>query len=379
MKKTSVIVFLIDGLRYNDAPSRTRIRSTLGFRHVETGLFTGQPLAEHEQWTDYRYSDNSPFRPLRRVPMLQSFWKACPRKYRRYLGFLMYRYAAMSGHPIPARSSLIPPNILVSTAFTQPYAADEIDAYSGYESLFDILRKKGRTWLYLAPPRLGFFGASDMKVERLFYRSLKKGVKDLYFIKLGDLDGICHRYGPDSPEARSCLRITWRRLHGMRSALHLAVSTLDWVCLSDHGFMTVDKTVSPPNWIWKAFDDGKLRHFFIDSTILRLWVRQREDIPHFEKLCREISGLQCMDRVRREAVGLNPDSPEFGDICCTAPPGSVIWPDFFSAAPPKGMHGYDPNPELDSPISYHGLDPLPETVDHAMVGSWLKKHVDARL
>ena len=371
-------VFLIDGLRYDDAPTKTRIRSTLGFRHVEASLFTGCSLADHRQWTDYRYSNTGPFRFLRILPMIKPLWNTCPRHLRRYLGFLIYRSAAFSGHSVPARSSLIPPRILTSTEFTQPVAADHEDAYPGIESLFDLLRAKERTWLYLAPPRLGFFGASDQKVEHRFYGSLKNGVKDFYFIKLGDLDGISHRYGPDSPEAQSCLRRTWRRFYGMRSALHHAVSRLDWVCLSDHGFVTVDHIITPPEWLWNAFDHGILKYFFIDSTILRLWVHRTGDIPEIENLCRGIPGLHFLNDHTRHALGLDLDSSVLGDICCIAPPGSVIWPDFFSVSPPKGMHGYEPHPELDSPISYRGLEPLPETVDHARVGSWLKNHINIR-
>ena len=378
MKKETLAVFLIDGLRYEDDPTPTRILSTLGFRNVEASLFTGLPLAEHGQWTDYRFSSGGPFRFLRSVPLVQSVWDALPRKHRRYFGFLIFRCAALLGGNIPARSSLIPPRILASTEFTQPLAADHKNAYPGSDSLFDLLRQKGRTWLYLAPPRLGFFGASDLKVERRFYASLKKGVRDFYFIKLGDLDGICHRYGPESPEARLCLRRTWRRFYGMRAALQHAVSRLNWVCLSDHGFMTVDYTITPPQWLWRAFDEGRLRHFFIDSTILRLWLDRKEDSAYFETLCRGIPGLSLMSDDQTASLGLKRGSSVSGDFCCVAPPGAVIWPDFFSVSPPKGMHGYAPHPKLDSPISYHGLDQLPETVDHTEVGSWLKHHIDMR-
>ncbi len=373
MRPETTVLFLIDGLRHRDHQTPCRIMPELGFRSVEASLFTGEPLSVHQQWTDYEHTESSPFLPVCRTPGLAAIWDCCPRPARRYMNFLIYRLSSLIHGMVLPRSSMIPPGFLCRSRPTQDRCPDSSRAYGEIESLFDLLRDQGRSWLYLAPPKMGFLGARDEKVESRFYASLSSGVRDFYYIKFGDLDGISHAFGPDSSQARRCIVRTKRRIRAICSALSRRSSHLRWILLSDHGFLPVTSLIPLPTWLPGALAEGTLQHYFVDSTLLRLWLNRPSERDNIIQELHTWGGGDLLSEETRERLGLAWGSPQLGHIVCVAPHGAIFWPDFFSAKAPVGMHGYQPHPDLVSPIETHGLGPLPSEMDHVFVGRWLKE------
>jgi len=370
-----VALFLIDGLRHKDHQTEAKITPELGFRDVEASLFTGQPVSVHGRWTDYVYGgDCSPFVPVAKIPGIDSLWKMAPRRSRRYLNFLMHRLSTLiHGISLP-RSSLIPPGILAHSMPAQPVPPDSQGAYETVESIFDILRRRRKKWLFLAPPRISFFGSKDILVEKKFFSSLSKdGLRDFYYIKLGDLDRISHIHGPDSPEASQCLNRTMRRVKTMVSELSVAGSSLRWLLISDHGFLPVTGQIVVPDWLNHCLATGEIIHYFVDSTILRVWLHDPTDPGGLKNRLEEWGKARPLGEDTRHAIGLEWGSPQLGHIAFTSPHGSVFWPDFFSSSPPAGMHGYLPHEHLSCPVETHGLPPLPTPLSHTALGAWLKE------
>jgi len=366
---TPLLLILVDGLRHVDHPTRQRLMPELGFRDVEASLFTGTPVSVHQRLTDYVFADHSPFTPLCRLPGLSPVWRHLAPARRRYLNFLVHRGSEIvRGCTLP-RASLIPPSQMAHVAPVAQGSADDPGAFGSCESLFDVLRRSGKTWLYAAPPKVSRWGATDSRVESRVLASLSTGVRDLYFVKLGDLDRISHRFGPSSPQAASCRRVIARRINTLLGALEERAGPLRWILLSDHGFLEVSRHVQPPSCLSTLCDQGTIR-YFVDSTIIRIRRMTTQGIP--VELTSSLEGTVPLTEETRASLGLDWGSPQLGDCAYLAAPGAVFWPDFFSASPPAGMHGYLPHPACACPLEMHGIPRAPSISTHAELGAWLK-------
>ena len=159
----------------------------------------------------------------------------------------------------------------------------------------------------------------------------------------------------------------------MKSEIHRAHGDLRWVLLSDHGFVTVTGVIPVPHWLEDAHRQQRLLYYFIDSTILRLWLRDPADSDGFRERMASLEQVQPLPDHTRFALGLECGSPQAGHLAYLCSPGMVFWPDFFSVQPPHGMHGYLPTDDLACPVEVHGMPTLPAELDHALIGRLLKQ------
>jgi len=340
----------------------------LGFRDVEASLFTGTRVAAHQRLTDYIFTDHSPFAPLCHLPGLSGLWRRLTPRGRRYLNFFIHRGSEVTrGRTLP-RASLIPPSHMPFVAPVATGSADDSGAFGNLESLFDLARRSKKTWLYAAPPRVSRWGSTDGRVEARVFASLSQGLRDLYYVKLGDLDRVSHRFGPSSSEAAACRRVTARRISNLVRLLEGRAGPLRWILFSDHGFLDVARHIAPPPWLEPLHRQGRIR-YFVDSTMLRIRVMPGE-VP--AELTTPFTGAVALDEERRASLGLAWGSPQLGDHVWLAPHGAVFWPDFFSGCPPAGMHGYFPHPDCACPLEVHGIPHVPVISTHAELGLWLK-------
>ena len=95
-----------------------------------------------------------------------------------------------------------------------------------------------------------------------------------------------------------------------------------------------------------------------------------QDIP--VELTSSLEGAIPLAEETRASLGLDWGSPQLGDCAYLTAPGTVFWPDFFSASPPAGMHGYLPHPACACPLEMHGIPRAPSISTHAELGAWLK-------
>jgi predicted AlkP superfamily pyrophosphatase or phosphodiesterase len=70
---------------------------------------------------------------------------------------------------------------------------------------------------------------------------------DLLLVHLGDVDHQSHAHGPDSPEAYQALEHIDRLIGRIREAVNTAEANddVDFVVVSDHGFLPVSRTLQP--------------------------------------------------------------------------------------------------------------------------------------
>lgn len=132
-------------------------------------------------------------------------------------------------------------------------------------------------------------------------RSLTEGLSHKITAFHG-LDGIGHRYGPQSLEIRTAVKELDNKIKNIKFD----------ILISDHGMGAVTKRITVP----------ETDICFLDATMARYWDR-KPDIP--KKYGRWISG-----------------SEEFGRYIFLTNPGVLIAPNYWSSGEEKGMHGWDP-------------------------------------
>lgn len=161
-----------------------------------------------------------------------------------------------------------------------------------------------------------------------------------YLLSLVDLDNLAHIYGTTSSEFLSHIDKLNSNLSNL-VARFTSLNPLNQVYLfSDHGMVDVNKTVDFAPQIEARF--GKMKEneylYFIDSTYLRVWIKNPELRFDFERF---LNGSQIGEIVGdKERVEFGLTNKEYGDIIFRLKEGSMFVPNFYGARPCKAMHGY---------------------------------------
>jgi hypothetical protein len=282
----------------------------------------------------YKYApDESPFRfltPVRRLLRVIDPWGAVGigRGVIKRIGRAVCR---RSGHRAAAdvlSTSRIPLHLLSSFAPAECKYTDDIGSLNAHPTLFDHLRKHGKTWTWVGYPR--HFGSFE-SIAKTFQSSPKNDVTYLHF---SELDWLGHKFGPDSEEVT---RAITSLDDGIRTLLapHLT-SESRVVVFGDHGMARVTYRIDMMT-VLKAvpFVLGTDYVTFLDSTQARFWFHSSDARTAIEKALRETHGGHILSTDERRALGET--------IFAVDGPG-LIHPSFFdhTASGPKGMHGYLP-------------------------------------
>lgn len=172
------------------------------------------------------------------------------------------------------------------------------------------------------------------------YSVAKKALSshDNLFVTFTDLDHVGHAYGLSSPEYSSKFNEIDKYVNTLSRPIINAGGKV--IVFSDHGMANVTKSIniSIEKAIGKA---GKKSYiYFIDSTLLRIWIfdeRLRSKIIHY---LQRIPDGQILTEKQRQKYGIT--SRKFGDIIFILNEGIVFSPNFFGKKVPKAMHGYLP-------------------------------------
>jgi hypothetical protein len=355
--RPAVLLLLVDGLPASKLPGAAPLECYVGFRGVEASLFTGTETSVHGIWTDYRRGPASPYAWLRRIPGLVPTYHALPRGGQRLLGVVVHQWTrvATMNAALP-KSSLIPFDILAEMEFASARLPWAHGAYGALPSLFDHLRLHGRSFVCLAPPSVSAWRTTDDKVTKALRESLKRGRRDFYYVKLVDLDRASHRYGPDSDVARQVLRRTLSTVDELATLMRERLGEVRAVVLSDHGFLPVERHVDVAGRLqeWRRrFNDFV---YFLDSTLVRCWCHTDASRHRLMSYLGDEAGLTRLDDQLLQRYGLDQLPGAYGDITYVAGHGWVVWPDFFWATPPLGMHGYLPHPSLEAGLRIDGFE-----------------------
>lgn len=351
------LVFLVDGLRYKDYKGGSKIKPLLAFRGIEATLYTGQPIEKHGIWLDYMLSEKSPFRWVQRVPGLKTVDRLMPYSYSKYFRFFIHMCSKKRcSRPVFPKTSRIPFYLLnffdysVKKPPTAPYA------YGPFPTLFDLLRKHNLTFEYISTPFITRFSTTDNKVMKYFYKKASTKKRDLYFIKFFDVDKASHTYGPGSDENKKEVDETIRRINEIRDYFDDENVALRTLVFSDHGFLPVRHSLDLFSEIQKLdIKAGKDFIYFLDSTIARFWFMDNKSRKTIEDLMSTFpEAVELTDQLKT-LYGLHGLKRRYGEQIYVAKQGYIFAPDFLRYDKPRGMHGYFPHKDLESPIVATGF------------------------
>ena len=217
---------------------------------------------------------------------------------------------------------------------------DEYDHFSKdffkESNLVQKVKKKGMkinndAWTFLGNPNQ----MSDKEVMKFLIRKSVNN-NEFIFAYLGILDIVGHKYGPKSKEMYESLS----KLDTFFEELITANKDNDVVILGDHGMKTIEKffDISDELSLIKNKFDLKLNdnfNFFIDSTMLRLWVKK--DIA--PKIINYINSNKLFN-AHGKIINQKISEEIYGNVIWIANEGVMLYPDFFHFNKPVGMHGY---------------------------------------
>ncbi len=251
----------------------------------------------------------------------------------------------------------IPPVLLPQFAFGWERDSQESGAL-GVPSVYDLLRRAGRSWLALGHPR------DDQRTENLLaqFEAAVSPEHRLVYLHFGELDWLGHEHGPGSRQVLSALRgidHAVERICASMQEMHGSTATL---VFGDHGMVAVERSVDVQAALAQtglSMPDDYV--CFLDSTGVRLWPEHREAET---ALCQALAGLNGIRRLtdieQRELGIAYADRSPYGEIMYATEAGVLICPNFFQTEAVQGMHGYLPD-AMDNWSRYiaHTIDGVP--------------------
>jgi hypothetical protein len=241
------------------------------------------------------------------------------------------------------------------------------DAIGGAPTFLADARRAGLR-VYTAPWRVG----EDERWAQTF-AAIEHEPPDLAFLYVTLLDGVLHRFGNDSPEARRAIDVIAGRIARAQEIMARGGRRLTTIVVGDHGMADIRRVVDPRPVMRRI---GAERAF-VDSTMVRFWgddatvLRARGELER-ARLPGTWLGEYAL-RARRVPTAGAP----YGRGMFVLEEGAMFAPSYLGGAV-KGMHGYD----LGTPSSLSALAsdrPLPGAVRGlADVAGWIRDELSVR-
>jgi hypothetical protein len=234
-----------------------------------------------------------------------------------------------------------------------PEDSKPLDAYKafGAESVIDKLRESGLTYEYLIYP-LVRVDSDDVILEDAVNRILSTDETNLYLLQFVDSDYLIHKSGPDTLERSSILsKVDWRlRYLVSKVTSDPRYADMNFLILGDHGMSQVNTYLDPYEVIKTIEKRLKLNRlkdfvFFVDSTMIRFRVKEKENIEKINIILVELLGDhgRAVDAQDKVVYNLMDNLEIYGDIIFWLDVGAIFSPCFFNEGYRyNGMHGYRP-------------------------------------
>lgn len=319
--------------------SSTNIRTTLTFTQF-CEIFANLVPQESDIWTITKRSEKSDFAWMRYLP----FSKNLPNK---FIDIITNVNRLLRGKTYFASKARIPNEILRNFAFSLNHQICHKEMFA--DSIFNLLRQNNKSFVYISLPVLydgKYHFIRKMEDEEVVKQALKiKNKKDFdfYHLYFRGVDALTHYNGLHSPAVKKRLR----ELDQMVKRLYLYFDksyNLDFMLFSDHSMVDIVKLVN----VKKVLDNYKELLYFLDSTLARIWVKNKDLAQELISKLNGLDGGHILDADEKEKFGINFKHNDYGDIIFLAEPGALILPNFFQGEKPvKAMHSYEPIEELD--------------------------------
>lgn len=310
----------------------TTLEPLFAFAGIGASTFTSTTVNSHKFWTDYMYDISTHYPAI-----LKYFFHLCdllpsdiPSSYARYVAC---RVMGIN----PGTPNLIPVSLVDYFRTKEQKRLTGHNPIEGTTTLFDQMREHDVPFL-----TVGFY--ESILETRIVNRVLKALTEDYRFIlfRLGSLDKLGHRYGPESPEMT-------KKLGKINSTVREVVETgqrldsqLHFVIFSDHGMVPVKEHVDITSLLErlpvKMVEDYIM---FLNSTVASFWFSNEKAKQIITEALGKVKTGVVLDETKLKELEIEKIGAEYGELLFTLKEGNVFFPDFYRRRkPPKGMHGY---------------------------------------
>ncbi len=207
-----------------------------------------------------------------------------------------------------------------------------------FPTIFDLLRSANKHWVYIGSP------VSSARSEDVWEALQKAPIEDasLVFLFVGDLDGIGHRYGPDSTEYADALHKISGFLRRVLDYVQRRTEVMRALIFGDHGMVEVTRCVD----VQAALERLPVRPvedylYFLDSTMARFWFFNERARQAVTEAMQALEGGRLITEEDQATYHIRYPHNRFGELIWWADGGTLILPNFWQGKKPvKGMHGY---------------------------------------
>ncbi len=279
---------------------------------------------------------SSPFGFAKALPRILNRMPELPQKILRKLLVIIARQRSDSPNLSTAR---IPFHLL--HLFT-PAMSHNLDhpQFLNTSTIFDLLRTTSKPYLFHAAPE--FRVTMDAALKRA-KKELQPPLSFAFF-HIGNLDGVGHRYGPDSKEIQLELSCVDNGLEQLYKLAKKRFASINFIIMGDHGMIKVDQLLNIQKHLEKqSITNNELCSYLLDSTMARFWFKTKKAKTRIRSVLADLPNGRILTQKDRDRYHLNWPHNRFGDLIYIANPGTLIFPNHFQQhAPVKGMHGYAP-------------------------------------
>jgi predicted AlkP superfamily pyrophosphatase or phosphodiesterase len=207
-----------------------------------------------------------------------------------------------------------------------------------YQTIFNLLRKKGIEYTYLGVPFSN--GSLD---------NIKKIINDKYlhqnniiFIYLSDLDSIGHKKGIHSGEYNNKINDIHKYIQSLKEYYDKSSVPSKFLVFGDHGMVEVERTIN----IQKILKGLPVKReidytYFLDSTLARFWFKNKKTYSIIFNRLKNNKYGSWITQNDKDNYQINYNHNKFGDLIWWASGGTLISPNYWQGTKVlKGMHGY---------------------------------------
>jgi hypothetical protein len=247
----------------------------------------------------------------------------------------------------------IPLSIYGQFGLSEDSVDQRLPSAFGVPSIVDDRALRGQTVNFQAFTSLGDKSALSNDQERMLFVENNLHITEdaVFFLYIGELDAMGHKFGPSSLEFASTLKAVDQSLSEFIARLQ-SKGQVELVIIGDHGMSDVTGSVDFISEVTREAKRLGITNMsditiFCDSTVGRIWLRDdhmknalHAALSKNERL-REFGMVFGEQDYEKFSVPRNPE--RHGQILWFANSGVVVSPDYFYGEfCPKGMHGYLP-------------------------------------
>jgi len=315
------------------------LKSVLGFTNTcLPSILSGQYPQEHKQASLFFHSDNSPFKWMKVLSFLPSFFDRF--RVRNILSKLVKKLHGYTGY---FQLYSIPFDKLSYFDFTEK--KDYFVPGAPFNTIFDHCVENNIP-----------YHASDWRMPEehnleVMHQKIDESEIEFAWLYLPSLDGALHMHGTQSEKIDE--KIKWLDQE-IRAIYHKAKEKYDEVSLyvfSDHGMADVTAghdLISDIDSLGLKYGEDYVAMY--DSSMARFWFKNAYAKEKISEKLKTIHTGSILNDEELKKVKTYFEDGKFGDLFFVMDPGIMINPSFFGKNLIAGMHGYHPDAKASNAI-----------------------------